>query len=105
MATMWFSRDGRRPDTQRGSGIDISLGEILALFDPAALRFVGEEAPNINPDRPSHFERNVVLEISAEEGSELRASGYYLVVGVLPEEAKRRLEYHRATANGSLDSE
>jgi hypothetical protein len=101
MATIWFSRDGSRLDTQRAPGIDVSMGEILAVFEPAALCFVGAEAPSINPGRPSHFERNVVLEISALEGGELYATGFYLVVGVEPEEAMRKLSYRRAAAASS----
>lgn len=100
MAIMWFSKDGRRPHTQRGPGIDIALEEIHAIFGSERLHFAGLEAPSINPDNPSHSAKNVVLEIDEEDGfSELLPqAGCYLVVGVKPPDAEARLHAHRAAA-------
>lgn len=100
MAVMWFSKDGKRPHTQSGPGIDISLGEIHAIFGKEHLRYVGTEAPSINPDTPSHSEKNVVLETSADDGISdmLPKVGFYLVVGVRPRDAEDRLRAHRPAA-------
>ena len=100
MAIMWFSRDGSRPHTQRGPGTDISLEEIHAVFGSERLHFAGLEAPSVNPDRPSHSEKNVVLEIDEEDGFSdlLPQAGCYLVVGVRPRDAEARLHAHRDTA-------
>jgi hypothetical protein len=97
MAIMWFAKDGKRPHTQSDPGIDISLGEIHAIFGKESLRYVGTEPPSINPDAPSHSEKNVVLEIDTDDGASdlLPQYGFYLVVGVRPEDAKARLHIHR----------
>jgi hypothetical protein len=99
MATMWFSKDGKRPHTQSGPGINISFEEIQAVFGKEHLRYVGTEAPSINPDTPSYFEENVVLEIDENDGvSELLPKvGFYLVVDVRPYDAESKLHAHRGT--------
>jgi hypothetical protein len=100
MAIMWFSTDGLRPDTQRGPGTDISVQEVHAIFGKDQLRYVGVEAPSINPKTPSHSEKNVVLEIDEDDDSSERLpkAGFYLVVGVRPADATSRLLAHRAAA-------
>ena len=98
MAIMWFSKDGLRPHTQRGSGLEISLEEIHAVFGSERLRFTGAEAPSINPDNPSNFEKNVVLEVDVADGVSdlLPQAGFYLVIGVSPSDAEARLHPLRA---------
>ncbi len=100
MAIMWFSKDGLRPHTQRGPGTDLSLDEIHAVFRKNELRYVGTEAPSINPDTPSYSEKNVVLEIDEQDGfsERLPKAGFYLAIGVRPSDANDRLQAHRATA-------
>lgn len=100
MAIMWYSKDGRRPHTQRGPGTDLTLDEISAIFANDELRYCGVEAPSINPNKPSHSEKNVVLEIDEDDGFNERMpeAGYYLVVSVRPGDAQQRLLDHRAAA-------
>lgn len=100
MAIMCFSKDGKRPHTQSGPGIGISLKEIHAIFGKDHLRYVGTEAPSINPDTPSHSEKNVVLQIDGEDGvSELLPrAGFYFVVGIRPQDAESRLHAYRHVA-------
>ena len=98
MAIMWFSKDGARPYTQRGPGTEISLSEIHAIFDSNRLHYAGTEAPSINPDSPSHSEKNVVLQIGDADGSSnlLPQTGFYVVVGVRPFDAESKLRAYRA---------
>ena len=98
MAIMWFSKDGRHPHTQRSPGKDLSLDEINAIFCKDELRYVGTEAPSINPDTPSYDEKNIVLEIDKQDGfsERLPKAGFYLVDGVRPFDAISRLQAHRA---------
>lgn len=100
MAVMWFSKDGKRPHTQSGPGIDISLDEIHAIFGKELLRYVGTEAPSINPGTPSQSEKNIVLETDADDGISdmLPNIGFYVVVGVRPRDTQDRLRDHRSAA-------
>lgn len=93
MALMWFSKDGLRPHTQRGPGTQLSVDEITSIFPKEHLRYAGTEAPSINPDKPSHSERNVVLELQEEDHvhPRLPERGFYLVVGLRPWQAEERL--------------
>lgn len=98
MATMFFSKDGPRPDSQRGPGIELTLAEIEAIFAKEHLRYLGEHPPTINQDRPSHSLKNVVLFVEEEDGSSPRLanSGFYLVMGLRPDVAEERLSEYRA---------
>lgn len=100
MATMWFSKDGKRPHTQCGPGINISIEEIDAIFGEDRLHYVGTEAPSINKNTPSRSQKNVVLETDTDDSvnNRLPQYGFYLVVGVRPKEAKDRLRTHRVAA-------
>jgi len=98
MATMWFARDGRRPESQSSPGTTLSMAEVHAVFGKSDLRYCGTEAPSINPEKPSHSERNVVLETEAEDGVSdlLPQAGFYYVVGLSPNDAKERLAAYRS---------
>lgn len=100
MAIMWFPKDGKRPHTQSGPGTDISLDENRAIFGKEHLRYVGPEAPNINPDTPSHSEKSVVLETDANDGVSvlLPRHGFYLIAGVRPMDASARLHAYQLLA-------
>ncbi len=97
MPTMWFAKDGPRPCSQSGSGIQISNQEVLLIVAKHQAIFAGTEAPSINPITPSYSERNVVLEVEfGEEASpSLPKVGFYLVVGLSPSEAQRILTEYR----------
>ena len=51
MAVMFFSKDGPRPDNQRGPGIDLTLEEIGAVFPGDPLHYVGAHPPSFGPAR------------------------------------------------------
>jgi hypothetical protein len=67
MPTMWFAKDGRRPHTQSGPGTSITHNEVSVLFSEHEIKYVGRDAPNINPEAPSAWPVNVVLELESSE--------------------------------------
>lgn len=93
MLTMWFAKNGTRPNSQSGPGISITTEEAKVIVGLHPARFEGSDAPNINPNKPSHSLKNVVLEIesSAEVSSLLPEVGFYVVANLTPEEAQRAL--------------
>lgn len=97
MPTMWFAKDGPRPESQRGPGIVISSEEAGAVIGLRELKYVGLEPPSINVDKPSIYERNVVLEVaSPDEVSPLMPKvGFYYVLGLEPQEATASLKAKR----------
>ena len=97
MTTMWFATDGSRPNSQSGPGIPITTEEVQVIAGLRQAKFVGKDAPSINPDRPSHSLKNVVLEIeaNAEVISLLPEVGFYVVANLTPEEAQHALDIHR----------
>lgn len=104
MATMWFAKDGSRPNTQSGPGITITPEGVRVIVGLRRTRFVGRDAPSINPDRPSHSLRNVVLEIDegAEVNSLLPEVGFYVIADLTPEEAQHALSIHRGQSQNKL---
>lgn len=97
MPTMWFAKDGRRPNSQRSPGIPLSSEEAEAIAGLRELRYVGIEAPSINVEKPSQYERNVVFEIASEKDGSARMPkvGYYFVLGLEPSAAQAALEAKR----------
>jgi len=97
MPTMWFAKDGPRPDSQRGPGTPITSDEAVAVVGVRELKYVGLEAPSINADRPSRYERNVVLEVTSfeKESSLMPKVGFYYVLGLEPSEAEAALRRKR----------
>ncbi len=100
MPTMWFAKDGPSPNSQRSPGISISSQEAEAIVGFCELKYVGTEAPSINVEKPSQYERNVVFEISSEKDGSARMPkvGYYYVLGLAPSEAQARLDAKRGEA-------
>jgi hypothetical protein len=97
---MWFAKDGPRPDSQRGPGIPLTSEEAEAIAGPRELKYVGTEAPSINVDKPSQYERNVVFEITSKKDSSTRMPevGYYFVLGLEPSVAQAALQAKRDKA-------
>jgi hypothetical protein len=97
---MWFAKDGPRPDSQSGPGVQINNQEALLIVAKHEATFAGTEPPSINPATPSYSERNVVLEV--ESGEEVSPSlpkvGFYLIAGLSPSEAQLILTVHRGSA-------
>ena len=110
MPTIWFSTDGKRPPndyagerlhTQRGPGLDVTHQEIEALFEGNEMRYVGVEAPSINPLQRTDYVKNVVVEIRERETIETsKQVGFYLVVGARPSDVEARLQHLRETYAG-----
>ena len=98
MPKMWFARDGKRPETQSGSAIEISFAEAEIIASNGEIKFVGAEAPSINPDQPSESLKNVVIEVESEEGSHpsFLKTGFYLIAGVKPKVAESKLNEMRS---------
>jgi hypothetical protein len=97
MPTMWFAKDGARPNSQRSAGIPITSQEAQVIAGLRELKYVGTEAPSINSDQPSRYERNVIFELpsSGEADTLMPNIGYYYVLGLKPEEARQALEAKR----------
>lgn len=97
MPTMWFAKDGPRPQSQRVPGIPITSAEVQVVVGAREAKFVGTEPPSVNPEQPSHSLKNVVLEIEeiSDVSSLLPKVGFYFVVGLAPSEAERLLNAHR----------
>ena len=93
MPTMWFAKNGRRPDTQEGPGIEISHEELETISRGYEVRFVSLDAPNINPELPPQDFVNVVVELEDQEprSSKMYKTGFYLVVGLKPSTARSAL--------------
>ena len=100
MATMFFSKDGKRPHTQAGPGVWISLSEATLIFKDLRIIYWGSEAKDINPDSPSRSLKNVVIETNRHDGVStiFPKHGFYFVVGILPKNAEVRLQAHRVAA-------
>ena len=100
MATMFFSKDGKRPHTQAGPGVWISLSEAALIFKDLRIIYWGGEAKDINPDSPSRTLKNVVIETDRHDGVSaiFPKDGFYFVVGILPKNAELRLQAHRVAA-------
>ena len=97
---MWFAKDGPRPDSQSGPGVQISKQEAQLVVANHQVMFVGTEPPSINPDAPTYSEPNVVLEVaSSEDGfSSFQRVGFHLVTGISRPEAWRMLAEYRGRA-------
>ncbi len=89
MLIMWFAKDGLRPESQSGPGIDISNAESEIIIGGRALIFSGEEAPSINPEQPSYSVKNVIIEVrkKSECSAQLSKVGFYVISGLSPSEA------------------
>lgn len=100
MPTMWFAKDGPRPNSQFGPGVSITFEEAEAIIGSRQAIYAGVDAPSINADRPSHSVKNVVLEVEPDEGASARLSetGFYVIAGASPSEAEAVLESHRNSA-------
>lgn len=94
MPTMWFAKDGPRPDSQKGPGMDITSVEAEAIAKSHTVRFVGPEPPSINTEVPSESLKNVIFEL--EDESQFSESfpkvGFYLIQGLHPATAMDALE-------------
>lgn len=104
MTTMWFAKDGSRPNSQSGLGIPITTEEVQVIVGLRQAKFVGKDAPSINPERPLHSLKNVVLEIeaSSEVSSLLPEVGFYVVADLTPEEAQYALNINRGQSRNKL---
>jgi len=94
MPTLYYTKDGRRPHTQRGPGINVSFQDLSTAFPNINPRFVSIEAPEFNVDKPSQYPMRVVVEVEADEGTttEYPKSGFYLLPNVSPTHANEQLE-------------
>lgn len=98
MPVMWFANDGPRPYSQTDPPTHVSLGEARQIVGLHQVKFVGTDPPSINVERPSRDVRNVVFQIRSlsEAGEGFPHAGFYLVLGLRPDDAVRALESMRA---------
>jgi hypothetical protein len=97
MPVMWFSKDGPRPHSQSGPGTSVSIAEAHAIVGTHEIKFVGAGPPSVNSDRPSSHVKNVVLQVESPSISGvLNHVGFYLVLGLKPQEAEQILVSLRA---------
>ena len=89
MPVLWYVKDGPRPDTTRGGGIQLSFAELNEAFGKYTPEFLSEEPPEFNVDIPSQYPVRVVIEVRAEEGHDPRFSkpGFYWVPDLSPQQA------------------
>jgi len=82
----------------------ITTEEVQVIVGLRQAKFVGKDAPSINPDKPSHSLKNVVLEIeeSTEVNPLLPEVGFYVVADLTPEEAQHALNIHRGQSQNKL---
>lgn len=93
MPTIWFAKDGARPHSQFGPGIEITAAEAHSIASSHHAKFVGTEAPSFNPGNPSNSTKNVVIEIESNTQicSLFPNVGYYFIADLKPTEAERTL--------------
>lgn len=103
MPILWHVRDGRRPDTQTGSGVSVSFQELNTLFASSDPRFLSAELPEFNVNSPSRYPLHVVVEVQSHEGTDSRfpKAGFYLLQGLSPERVQQQLRDSRTADTGS----
>lgn len=97
MPAMWFAKDGRRPETQRGPNVPMSFEEINGAFQEYRAEYVSKEPPQFNVDSPSRYPVRVVIEVEEGEGTNavFPKIGFYLIPDLSPENAQQLLSaYH-----------
>jgi hypothetical protein len=94
MPTLWYAKDGRRPDAQRGPGVAISFQDLNSLFPDTEPLFVSVQPPEFNVDQPTQYPVRVVVEVQPQEGTDARFPkvGFYLMQDISPERAQQRLQ-------------
>lgn len=97
MPIMWFVKDGKRPDTQRGSGTEVSYDEIRGAFREDKPEYVSKEPPQFNIDTPSQYPVRVVIEVREEDVSDVQfpKAGFYLLPNLSPNKAQQLLVAYR----------
>ena len=98
MPKLWFAKDGRRPDTQRGPSVAMSFTEAREAFRGIEVAFVSTDAPEFNADKTSQVPIRAVVEVEPSEGSDTiyARPGFYLLEGLSSEQADQRLKAHRS---------
>jgi len=93
MPTLWYVKDGPRPDNTRGAGIQVLFLELRGAFGNHTLEFLSKNPPQFNVKEPSLYPRRVVIEVQEEDGLDGKFSqpGFYLFPDLSPEEAHRLL--------------
>ena len=97
MPTVWYVKDGRRPDTQRGEGIRLTFEEIRSAFGSYKPTFLSTEPPEFNPEKPSRYPVRVVIEVEGKDGTNdnFPKPGFYILSDLSPDKAHELLTKHR----------
>lgn len=91
MSTMYFVKDGPRPENS-GPGYRIDLRDLYARLQEMSVMYLGEEPPEFNTGSPSKYPVRVVVEVKKGQvdSSKFNRPGFYLLRDVAPDD--KRLE-------------
>jgi hypothetical protein len=97
MPKYWTVRDGKRPDSQSGPSVAVTLDELDAIRQDGSPIPAGSEPPHSIGDKPSSFDENVVAEIGPNDPTNqaLPRAGFYLLPGVSLSDAATILRERR----------
>ena len=93
MPTIWYVREGGRPNTTNDPGITISSLDYQRAFTGVTPQFLSKSPPEFNAASPNPAVQRVIVEIRPEEDTDLTFPfpGYYLMPDMTPEDAKEEL--------------
>lgn len=93
MPTMWFVKDGYRPNVQKGASVTVCYKEIKGAFGGNKPEYISKEPPQFYVDSPSQYPVRVVIQVREEDGAnvEFPKVGFYLIPGISPERAEKQL--------------
>jgi hypothetical protein len=93
MPTIWYVREGPKPNTMNDPGMTLSSLDYQRAFSDVTPKFLSKEAPVFNAASPNAAVQRVVVEIRPDEDTDLTFPfpGFYLLPDMTPEEAKEEL--------------
>lgn len=93
MPTIWYVREGPRPNTTNDPGITVTPLDYERAFSAWTPKFLSKASPEFPSANPSPEARHVVVEIRGDDetGLTFPFPGFYLLPDVTPEEAKEEL--------------
>ncbi len=89
MATLYFVKDGPRPDSS-GPGYRCDLTVLYQRLPDMAVTYLGPEPPEFNKNTPSKYPVRVVVEVreGEEDDRSFGQPGFYLLKGVSPNDQR-----------------
>lgn len=92
MPTIWYVREGVRPNTVNDPGVHLTFLDFERAFFDRPPRYISKAAPEFNTGAPSSTIR-VIVEVQEVEGTNLMFpfTGFYLMADMTPDEVKEEL--------------